>query len=30
VLRPIADQILEPLGQSFDEALGAPRQMTLL
>ncbi|HXK25576.1 MAG TPA: DNA polymerase II [Myxococcota bacterium] len=30
VLRPIADQILEPLGRSFDEALGAPRQMSLL
>ena len=24
VLRPIADQILEPLGRSFDEALGCP------
>ena len=30
VLRPIADQILEPLGTSFDEAQGAPRQLTLL
>jgi DNA polymerase-2 len=30
VLRPIADQILEPLGHSFDEAQDAPRQMSLL
>ena len=30
VLRPIAEQILEPLGHSFDEALGAPRQLALL
>jgi DNA polymerase II len=29
VLRPIAEQILEPLGKSFDEAMGAPRQMAL-
>ena len=30
VLRPIAESILEPLGKSFDEALGAPRQLALL
>ena len=30
VLRPIADAILAQLGQSFDEALGAPRQLSLL
>jgi DNA polymerase-2 len=30
VLRPIAEQILEPLGRSFDEAIDAPRQMALL
>ncbi len=30
VLRPIAEQILEPLGQSFDEAIDAPRQLALL
>jgi len=30
VLRPIADQILEPLGLCFDEAMGMPRQMSLL
>jgi DNA polymerase-2 len=30
VLRPIADSILEALGQSFDEALDRPRQLSLL
>ncbi|MEE8580492.1 MAG: DNA polymerase II [Myxococcota bacterium] len=30
VLRPVADAILSELGQSFDEALGRPRQMKLL
>jgi DNA polymerase-2 len=30
VLRPIADSVLEALGQSFDEALGHPRQLNLL
>jgi DNA polymerase-2 len=30
VLRPIAEQILEPLGHSFDEAIDAPRQLALL
>ncbi|MGH0033006.1 MAG: DNA polymerase II [Myxococcota bacterium] len=30
VLRPIADSILEALGQSFDEALDQPRQLSLL
>jgi DNA polymerase II len=29
-LRPVAEAILEHLGQSFDEALGRPRQLTLL
>jgi DNA polymerase-2 len=30
VLRPIAEQILEPLGLCYDEAIDAPRQMALL
>ena len=30
VLRPVADGILSETGQSFDEALGAPRQLDLL
>jgi DNA polymerase-2 len=30
VLRPIADAILPELGQSFDEAIGKPRQLQLL
>jgi DNA polymerase-2 len=30
VLRPVADAILEVLGSSFDEALGAPQQLKLL
>jgi DNA polymerase-2 len=30
VLRPIADAILDELGTSFDEALGLPRQLSLL
>jgi DNA polymerase-2 len=30
VLRPVADAILSELGESFDEAIGEPRQMTLL
>ena len=30
VLRPVADAILSELGTSFDEALGVPRQLTLL
>jgi DNA polymerase-2 len=30
VLRPIAEQILEPRGQSYDEVLGLPRQLALL
>jgi len=30
VLRPIADAILPELGNSFDEALGQPQQLTLL
>jgi DNA polymerase-2 len=30
VLRPVADAILGELGTSFDEALGMPRQLTLL
>ncbi len=30
VLRPVADAILEVLGSSFDEALGAPVQLPLL
>lgn len=30
VLRPVADAILEALGQSFDEALDQPRQLSLL
>jgi DNA polymerase-2 len=30
VLRPLADAILIELGTSFDEALGAPRQLSLL
>ncbi len=29
VMRPVADAILHPLGQSFDEALGRPRQLSL-
>jgi DNA polymerase-2 len=29
VLRPIADAVLPELGQSFDEALGEPRQLAL-
>ena len=29
VLRPVADAILVPLGHSFDEALGQPRQLGL-
>jgi DNA polymerase-2 len=29
-LRPVADAILECAGQSFDEALGRPRQLSLL
>ena len=29
VLRPIADSVLAELGQSFDEALGRPRQLAL-
>jgi DNA polymerase II len=29
-LRPVADAILECVGQSFDEALGRPRQLSLL
>jgi len=30
VLRPVAEAILAPLGQSFDEAAGQPRQLSLL
>ena len=30
VLRPVADSILEAIGSSFDEALGAPQQLRLL
>ena len=30
VLRPLADSILQPLDSSFDEALGRPRQLSLL
>lgn len=30
VLRPIADAVLPELGSSFDEAIGAPRQLVLL
>jgi DNA polymerase-2 len=30
VLRPVADAILSEVGQSFDEALGAPRQLKLV
>ncbi len=30
VLRPVADSILDLLDTSFDEALGAPRQLELL
>jgi DNA polymerase-2 len=30
VLRPVADAILSELGSSFDEALGIPRQLSLL
>jgi DNA polymerase-2 len=30
VLEPVADAILEVIGSSFDEALGAPQQMQLL
>ncbi len=30
VLRPVADAILEAVGSSFDEAMGAPKQMQLL
>jgi DNA polymerase-2 len=30
VVRPVAESILEVLGSSFDEALGAPRQLRLL
>jgi DNA polymerase II len=30
VVRPVADSILEVLGSSFDEALGAPKQLSLL
>jgi len=30
VLRPVADAILEVVGSSFDEALGAPQQLQLL
>lgn len=30
ILRPIADAILPEVGQSFDEALGRPRQLSLL
>ena len=29
VLRPVADQILQHLGSSFDEALGEARQLRL-
>jgi len=30
LMRPVADAILEVIGSSFDEALGAPRQLPLL
>ena len=30
VLRPVADAILPEIGHSFDEALGQPRQLSLL
>jgi DNA polymerase-2 len=30
VLRPLAEAILAPLGSSFDEVLGQPRQLPLL
>jgi DNA polymerase-2 len=30
VLRPVAEAILSPLGHEFDEALGQPRQLSLL
>ena len=30
VLRPVAEAILNPLGQSFDDALGRPKQLNLL
>jgi DNA polymerase-2 len=30
VMRPVAESILEVLGSSFDEALGAPKQLRLL
>jgi DNA polymerase-2 len=30
VVRPVADSILEVLDSSFDEALGAPKQLSLL
>jgi DNA polymerase-2 len=30
VVRPVAESILEVLGSSFDEALGAPKQLSLL
>jgi hypothetical protein len=30
VLEPVADAILEVVGSSFDEAMGAPQQMRLL
>ena len=30
VLRPVADAILRELGRDFDEALGLPRQLTLV
>jgi DNA polymerase-2 len=30
VVRPVAESILEALGSSFDEAIGAPRQLSLL
>ncbi|MFQ5515734.1 MAG: DNA polymerase II, partial [Myxococcota bacterium] len=30
MLRPLAEAILEPLGESFDEILGRPRQLNLL
>jgi DNA polymerase-2 len=30
VVRPVAESILEAVGSSFDEAMGAPRQLSLL
>jgi hypothetical protein len=30
VVRPIAESILVQLGESFDEIIGAPRQLSLL